>query len=293
MVMNREEIGFVSDLWVVDWRDGARIVACRSSWAQNTVGQDFLRLLTREESERLSAALFSYDMKPIVTETVDGQILIVLPSLMPSNTVATVIVPRLERQMLLRFLAKRSGIVFDWNDALFAEASGRLPGKVGKYEKELNSLLFEIQCLDFWALSPSRRSERQRLDGFLKKRVKALSTLTGCTVRWETTEQITDSESFDFGAVTNFLLVALLICRRTALDRCAEIGWDGERVYVSFLCEGISDDFIWGSESLDAHAEERRMHFGKEARGRRICLSLVPRVLEVSYLGLKAEQRFL
>ena len=40
---------FMSDLWVVDVRSGARIVACRSPWERNTVGRDFSAMVSEEE----------------------------------------------------------------------------------------------------------------------------------------------------------------------------------------------------------------------------------------------------
>ena len=280
---------FVSDLWVVDVRSGARIVACRSPWAQSTVGQDFSAMLSKEELARVTAALMSYATMPVVSETVDGQILLILPSLMPSSTMALVLVPSLERKMLLRFLLKRSGMDLDWNDTLFEEASGRLPGKASSYKDDLELLLLELKTLASFSLTPDLRSKSRRFGSFLKKRVEAISALTGCEVSWDETEPMVDSESFDFGMATAFLLISLLICRTTAQDRAARVGWSDDTLRVGFLFEETSNDLLWGRDALDACAEERQMPFATTHREGYLYLSMKPRRLEFSYLGIKAE----
>ena len=55
---------FSSDLWVVDLKDGGTVVACRAPWERNTVGQNFLQMLSSEEQYRLSVAMMSYRLKP-------------------------------------------------------------------------------------------------------------------------------------------------------------------------------------------------------------------------------------
>ena len=202
---------------------------------------------------------------------------------------AVVIVPTIDRQMLLRFLAKRSGIELDWNEEMLKEALGRMPGRVSAYEAALESLLLEIRALDFSEMAPKQRAKQKRFGKFLKERVEVLSALTGCPVTWDVTEPLSDSESFDFGMATTFFLISLLICRTTALDRSATVGWEDDAVRVSFLFGGTSDDLLWGREALDWCAEERQMHFGFEYRDERIYLSIKPRRLEFSYLGIKAE----
>jgi len=234
--MEEKRWKFVTDLWVVDMRGDARIVACRAPWERRTVGTRLSEHLCEAELARLARVLPSYEMKPILTETVDGKILIVLPALMPSCTAAVVLVPQLDRQMTLRFLAKRSGLSLDLDEALAKEASGRMPGKVAKYEEELASLLREIQALSFSSLSPKIRGKEKRIDGFLWRRIEAASALSGCSVAVAPRCEVRNSETLDFGLFTHFLLVSLLLCRTAALDRSAVVGWEKDSVTVDFLC---------------------------------------------------------
>ena len=150
-------------------------------------------------------------------------------------------------------------------------------------------MLFELQVLDFSSIAPRRRGERFSFGDFLKKRVELLSALSGCAVHWDTTEPMTDSESFDFGMATVFLLISLLICRTTAQDRAARVGWSNDTLRVGFLFGGPSDDLLWGRDALDFCAEERQMPFSMEHREEYLYLTMKPRRLEFSYLGIKAE----
>jgi len=280
---------FVTDLWVVDMRVDARIVACRSPWERNTVGQSFSELLSEAEFSRVTRQLFLYEMTPLLSETTEGKLLIVLPTLMPSCTAAVVLVPQLDRQMTVRFLTKRSGISFDANEKISEEATGRMPGKVTKYEEELALLTDEIRAMEFSSLAPSVRDTERRIDGFLWKRIEKIAMLAGCSVDVAPRCEIKNSETFDFGAFTNFLLVTLLLCRTVALDRCASVGWVNDSVVVRFLCEKESfERFSWELETLESLAEERLEHFGKWYRDGAMYLSLTPRHIDVSYLGLKA-----
>ena len=292
--MEQKNLKFVSDLWVVNLREEARIIACRSPWERNAVGRSFSELLCEDEFSRVSSALFSYEMKPILTETLEGTLLIVLPALMPSCTAAVVLVPQLDRQMTLRYLLKRSGMSFDLNERLAEEASGRMPGKVAKYDAELAALLREIRTLDFSELAPRILGKERRIDGFLWKKFEAISVLAGCSVEVAPRCEVRDSESFDFGMFTHFLLVTFLLCRTVALDRCAAVGWEKDAVTVDFLCEKeMADGFSWELQTLESLAEERLAHFFGEYRDGRMYLSLTPRRIDVSYLGLKAENPLL
>lgn len=296
--MNLKIQRFPSDLWVVNLREGANIVACRAPWERNAVGRNFSELLSEEERSRLLAYLMSYEMKPTVSETVNGQILIVIPSLMPSSTLAVVLVPQIDRKILLRFLAKRSGIDFVWNEALAVEASGRLPGNVVKYEEDLGRLLWEIEALSFDSLAPSRKGKEDRIDGFLKKRVGVLSELAGCEVALGEWKTVRDSESFDFGIFTAFLLLSLLLFRTSAYDRSAVVGIaegvgeDDRFLTVSAECEECQDALSWEIETLETLTEERLMLFGTNYGAGQLCLRIIPRRIDVSYLGLKAELKF-
>ena len=288
--MEQKTLKFVSDLWVVDMRENARIVACRSPWERNAVGRSFSELLSEAENARLSALLSSYEMKPILTETTEGKLLLVLPSLMPSCTAAVVLVPQLDRQMILRFLVKRSGRSFDLNETLAEEASGRMPGKVAKYEEELAALLQEIDALSFSSLAPKIRAKEKRVDGLLWKKIEAISALVGCSVDVAPRCEVRDSETLDFGAFAHFLLVTFLLCRTVAIDRCAVVGWEKDAVTVDFLCEKeVAEGFSWELETLESLAEEHLAHFGREYLDGRMHLSLTPRRIDVSYLGLKAK----
>ena len=292
--MEQKTLKFVSDLWVVDMREDARIVACRSPWERRTVGKRFFEILTEEENARLSKLLSSYEMKPILTETTEGTLLLVLPALMPSCTAAVVLVPQLDRQMTLRFLVKRSGRSFELNEKLAEEAAGRMPGKVAKYEAELAALLWEMDAMSFSSLAPKIRAKEKRVDGFLWKKIEAISALAGCSVDVAPRCEVRDSETLDFGAFTHFLLVTFLLCRTVAIDRCAVVGWEKDAVTVDFLCEKERlDGFSWELETLESLAEEHLAHFGREFQDGRMHLSLTPRRIDVSYLGLKAENPLL
>ncbi len=292
--MEQKRLKFVTDLWVVDMRGDSRIVACRSPWERRTVGTRLSEHLSEDELSRLLKALPSYEMKPILTETVDGKILIVLPTLMPSCTAAVVLVPQLDRQMTLRFLAKRSGLSLDLNERLAEEAAGRMPGKVAKHEEELASLLWEIHALAFASLTPKIRGKEKRIDGFLWRRIETVSALAGCSVEVAPRCEVRNSETLDFGLFTHFLLVSLLLCRTAALDRSAIVGWEKDSVTVDFLCEKeTADGFSWELDVLESLAEERLVHFGRKYLDGRMHLSLTPRRIDVSYLGLKAENSLL
>lgn len=288
--MEQKNLKFVSDLWVVTLRGEPRVVACRSPWERNAVGRRCSELLSEEELFRVSSALFSYETKPILSETVEGRLLIVLPLLMPSCTAAVVLVPQLDRQMTLRFLVKRSGMTFLLNEKLAEEASGRMPGKVARYEAELASLLWEINTLAASSLAPKIRGKEKRVDGFLWKKIEAVSVLTGCSVEVAPRCVVKDPEILDFGAFTHFLLVTFLLCRTVAIDRSAVVGWEKESVTVDFLCEKeTAEEFSWELDVLESLAEEHLAHFGREYLDGRMHLSLTPRRIDVSYLGLKAE----
>ncbi|MBQ2999336.1 MAG: hypothetical protein IJD64_02630 [Clostridia bacterium] len=292
--MEQKNLKFVSDLWVVTLRGEPRVVACRSPWERNAVGRRCSELLSEEELSRVSSALFSYETKPILSETGEGRLLIVLPLLMPSCTAAVVLVPQLDRQMTLRFLVKRSGMTFLLNEKLAEEAAGRMPGKIARYEKELASLLWEINTLSFSSLAPKIRGKEKRIDGFLWKKIEAISALTGCSVDMAPRCEVRDSETLDFGAFAHFLLVTFLLCRTVAIDRSAVVGWEKESVTVDFLCEKErAEGFLWELDVLESLAEEHIEHFGREYLEGRMHLSLNPRRIDVSYLGLKAENPLL
>ncbi len=294
MIVNQIIRMFPSDLWVVNLREGARIVACRAPWERNTVGENFSERFSEESFAKISEYLFSYEMEPMVTETLEGKIVIVIPSLMPSSTLAVVLLPQIDRKILLRFLAKRSGIDFAWDDSLTSEAEGRMPGNVVNYEEELRRLLWEIEMLSFSALSPLRRGESCRIDGFLKKRIQGISELAGCEVTLGEWRKICNSESFDFGVFTAFLLLSLLFCRTVAHSRCAEIGIaDGTDEEDAFLtvraqCEEISEALSWELGTLESMTEERLMLFETNYSEGQFRLKIIPRRIDVSYLGLKA-----
>lgn len=296
--MNSTVQKFFSDLWMVNLQEGANIVACRAPWERNTVGRNFSEMLEKEEYERLSAYLMSYEMKPRVSETLDGQILIVIPSLMPSATLAVVLVPQIERKILLRFLAKRSGIALCWNERLAEEASGRMPGGVAKEEEALGRLVWEIEALSFSALAPSRRAKNARIDEFLKRRVGVLSELAGCEVTIGEWKELRNSESFDFGMFTSYLLLSLLMFRTAAHRRCAVVGMEegvGENeryLTVCADCEELGDGLSWEIGTLETLTEDRLMLFGTRYRDGTLLLRMIPRRIDVSYLGLKASQRF-
>ena len=288
-------LSFVSDLWVVDLRACARIIACRSPWERNALGKSFSELLGDDELAWVSEQLFSYEMKPILTETAEGQLLVVLPSLMPSCAALVVLVPRLDRQMTLRFLVKRSGIGFAYGEKIAAEASGRMPGKVARYEKELALLTEEIRALDASGIAPRVLARSRRIDAFLRKRVATISKMTGCSAELGARCEIKDSECFDFGMFTHFLTVSFLLCRTAALDRCASVDLaDDGNVTVRFLCDKeVLDAASWELQTIEGLAEERLMHFGLELCDGTLCLSLKPRRVDVSYLGLKAKDLLL
>lgn len=288
--MEQQYLRFVSDLWVVDMRGDKRIVACRSPWERRSVGRCLSEFLSSEEIARVSSTLFSYEMKPILTETAEGNLWIVLPSLMPSCTAAIVLIPMLDRKMTLRFLTKRSGISFACSESLAAEAAGRMPGKVTKHEAELALLLKEIRAFDFHGLAPSVLDKERRIDGFLRRRIEAISRWTGCSAEVEPLGEIKNSECFDFGMFTHFLMTSFLLCRVAALDRCATVGWKKDAVTVRFLCEKeVFDGFWLELETPKSLAEERLMRLGCEWCDGWGVISLCPRRVDVSYLGLKAK----
>ena len=291
-------IAFATDLWVVDLREGARIVACRAPWERNTVGQSFAERLPEEEIKRLSNLLVSYEMKPILSETKEGQVLIVLPSLVPSATSTVVLLPQIERKTLLRYLAKQSGIVFEWSESLAEEASGRLTGGVKTQKEALESIVEEIRILDVATLAPARQRKEGRIDGFLKTRAEKLAILAGCSLKIGEWKTVIDKENFDFGLFAHFLLVSFLFCRTNAYDRTAELSVEeggslGEKITVSFACDEIPAGTTWEIGVLEGLAEERQTYFGTEYRDGRLKIGLVPRRIDFSYLGLKAPLQFL
>lgn len=164
-----------------------------------------------------------------------------------------------------------------------------MPGKVAKYEEELACLVAEIRAMAFSSLAPSVLGKERRIDGFLRKRMDVIATLAGCSTDVAPRTEIKNSETFDFGGFTNFLLISLLLCRTASLDRLAKVGWENDAVTVRFLCEKeILEQFSWELNTLESLAEERLAHFGKSYREGELCLSLTPRRIDVSYLGLKA-----
>ena len=81
-----------------------------------------------------------------------------------------------------------------------------------------------------------------------------------------------------------------MLCRTVAIDRCAVVGWEKDAVTVDFLCEKeVAEGFSWELETLESLAEEHLAHFGREYLDGRMHLSLTPRRIDVSYLGLKAK----
>ena len=169
-----------------------------------------------------------------------------------------------------------------------------MPGKVAKHEEELAALLWEMDAISFSSLAPKIRTKEKRVDGFLWKKIETISALAGCSVDVAPRCEVRDSETLDFGAFTHFLLVTFLLCRTVAIDRCAVVGWERESVTVDFLCEKERlDGFSWELETLESLAEEHLAHFGRELQDGRMHLSLTPRRIDVSYLGLKAENPLL
>ena len=280
---------FFREFYVYDLYSGEHMVFCSASEYKKKKAEDLFHTLSEEEYREWVSYLKSYQMTPAVADCCLGRVLL-LPYLMPSASVAIVLVPDMKGSDLLK-LAKRDAreLVF-LGEELRQAPMGRLHDGDGTLKERYERLMCAIErCYahsEFGA-----REVPSEIGEILADRVEALSEFLQSPIRWWEKRRIMNYGEVDEGLFLAYVTVILTLAKNEPKLREAIFTLE-ERSYgcsVSIMLNGMirpthrPDDFFW----MDSLAYKKRMLLELTRLPDGWYVRFSPMSRDWSYLGLK------
>jgi hypothetical protein len=284
----------VDDLYLLDHLDNFSVIARRDSSNRLAHGDRFFELISIEDRTAFRKFLFDHTEAPLLLRT-DVGTAIVNKFLVPSSLLCVVSFLCSEKNGEAIELAMRKFPDSFYIPEHYERSEKRIDG-VRMLNVDLSTVIKNHKYLLEKPYILDNDFPKNTVENF-KRVVKSIFSLVGCNVRVSMIAELMTDGNFDTGLLKSFLLSMMMLARRIATDRTADIDFttcgEGVLVTVSIKTEDPSGVPLYPEiQHFAGCAERNSMFFDAYTVNGIIKVQLSPNRKDWSLFGLKSPVLF-
>ncbi len=285
---------FFREYYVYDLDQAGKLIFCCASEHRRKRAEPLFASLEEEDRGEWYEYLKSYQMLPAVAECCLGTVL-VLPYLMPSASLAMVVVPDLKKSDFIKLALRDPRAPILLGKGLRSASLGRLHDAEGELTRAYEELMDMIERC-YGHAEFGAHSVPCEIGGVLADRVEFLSRFLGFPISWRVRTKVINYGEVDEGLFLAYVTVILTMAKQDPTLKQAVFSLE-ERSYgcsVSVMLNGMKrgkkhpEDLFW----MDHLASKKRVLFELTPLPNGLFLKFSPMSMDWSYLGLKQDIQY-
>lgn len=285
---------FFREYYVYDLDHAGKLVFCSASAYRREMAENLFDTFEEEERQEWVEYLKSYQMIPAIADSCLGAV-VVLPYLMPSSSLAMVVVPQMKRSDLMKLALRDSRSPILLGENIRSVPKGRLHDAKGHLTEKYENFMEQVERCYGHAEFGSHGIPCE-IGGILSDRVEAISRFLDVPISWRTRTKVMNYGEVDEGLFLAYVTVILTMAKDEPSLSGAVFSLE-ERSYgcsVSVMLDGMRrgrkhpEDLFW----MDHLASKKRIVFELTKLPDGLFLKFSPMSRDWSYLGLKQDIQY-